>query len=194
MLFFDRRKSKDRRSKEHRRKEDVYEYVGLQKRVGRDRRSDKERRNPKDRRSGAYYSLPEHKRDTIIKIIENSLTENSEESTTKRVDRYIYKASEFTYAELKIKEEPEQLRSYTLKVLNCSSGGIGILITKKDFKLLQKLGEGDIIKNVSLYSQWSVETMDMTVAHKTKIESGEYSGCYVMGLDSEKIIENYSPD
>ena len=181
----------------NRRKEDLSEYVGLQKRSGRGRKSGKVRRNPNGKRSGTFYSLPEHKSDTINRILENLLTENAKLSTTnrtiKRKYRYVYKVSEFTYAELNIKEEAEQLRLYTLKVQNCSSGGIGILITQKDFKLLQKVRVGDILKNISLYSPWSLLTMDMTVKHKTKMDSGEYRGCYVMGLKSEKIIENYSP-
>ena len=111
----------------------------------------------------------------------------------RKEERYTYNASEYTYVEFKISSGSEKLKFYTLKVNDCASGGLGILITEKNVSLIKNVREGDIIHNVIFSSPWTVATMDFTVTHKTKIESGKYKGSYIMGLRSEKIIENYKP-
>ena len=179
----DRRKVKDRRRSITINPKYI-ERIGSGRRNYQDRGSDKERRSDVGRNSGIYYEMSDKQNNNV----------DTKQSVIKRKeDRYSYKASEFTYVELRIGEKPENLKMYTLKVKDCSSDGLGILITKKDFNLIQKIREGDRIQNVSFFSPWSLVNTDVTVTHKTKIERGEYKDCYIIGLKSEKIIENYSP-
>jgi hypothetical protein len=54
--------------------------------------------------------------------------------------------------------------------------------------------KGDIIRDISFFATWSVFKIDGTVQHKTKIEEGEYKGCYILGIKSEETISNCRPE
>lgn len=197
MLSFNRRKNRDRRSGKERRKDGEFKYEGLQRRSGKERRSSKERRISKDRRSDAYHGLSVGRRDAINSIIEFLATDESEETQIgkekQRKDRYVCKDSEFTHVQLTIGEDPTTLKMYSLKVKDCSEGGLGILIKNKDFNLLNRLRVGDVLQSVSFFSPWAEMTVEAVVTHKTKIEKGENVGSYIVGLKSKDTIKNYKP-
>ena len=111
----------------------------------------------------------------------------------RREDRITYEFPESAYVELKVKKEPKTYKMYGLKVNDCSRHGLGMLITQEDFDLLQLLKGGDELQNMAFFSPWTVLEIDGTVRHKTKIEEGEYKGCYIMGIQSQDIIEPCKP-
>ena len=121
--------------------------------------------------------------------------ENSEDIREKRKsDRFVYDNPRSVYVELKVRKSLEKAELYDLEVKDCSREGLGMLITRKDFDLLHVLKKGDKLKNMSFFATWSVFKIDGTVKHKTKIEEGEYKGCYILGIKSQEIISNCSPE
>ena len=116
-----------------------------------------------------------------------------ESKDKRKEDRFNYEMPEFVYAEFKLGKEPIKDKVYNLKILDCSESGIGMVITQKDFDLLQILNEGDELKNISFFATWTVLKVDGIVRHKTKIEEGKYKGCYLMGIESQEIIESFKP-
>jgi hypothetical protein len=112
----------------------------------------------------------------------------------RKTDRFVYEIPESVYVELKVRKEPEKKEFYDLKVKDCSRHGLGMLITQKDFGLLNVLKKGDTIQDISFFATWSVFKIDGTVQHKTKIEEGEYKGCYILGIKSQDVISNCRPE
>jgi hypothetical protein len=112
----------------------------------------------------------------------------------RKSDRFVYEIPESVYAELKVRKESEKKELYDLKVKDCSQDGLGMLITQKDFDLLNVLKKGDTIQDILFFATWSVFKIDGTVQHKTKIEEGEYKGCYILGIKSRDIISNCRPE
>ncbi len=68
-----------------------------------------------------------------------------------------------------------------------------MLITQRDFDLLKIVKEGDILQDMTFFATWTMIKVDGTVRHKSKIEEGEHKGCYVMGIQSQDIIESCRP-
>ena len=123
------------------------------------------------------------------------MSENHMEFNEKRREgRTIYEMPDSAYVELKVPREPKTYKMYDLKVNDCSRYGLGMLITKEDLDLLQTLKQGDKLQNIAFFSTWTVNKIDGVVRHKTKIENGEYKGCYILGIRSENIIEHCKPE
>jgi len=111
----------------------------------------------------------------------------------RKEDRFTYEIPEFVYAEFIMGKGSPNEKVYNLKILDCSQYGIGMVVTQKDFDLLQTLNEGDELKDISFFATWTVLTVDGAVRHKTKIDEGKYEGCYLIGLESQELIENFKP-
>lgn len=111
----------------------------------------------------------------------------------RKKDRFNYGIPEFIYAEFRMGKGSTQEKAYNLKILDCSQYGLGMVITQKDFDLLDMLNEGDELKEISFFATWTVLTVDGTVRHKTKIEEGKYESCYLIGIESQELIENFKP-
>ena len=111
----------------------------------------------------------------------------SQEKRTEQ--RAVYAAKESAFVELKIVGRPESGRMYDLKVNDCSKNGLGMLVTQKQFDLLNILDEGDTLKDISFFAPWKVFKVDGTVRHKTRIEQGAYKGCYILGIKSHNPID-----
>ena len=107
--------------------------------------------------------------------------------------RYNYQIPEFVYAEFRVGKGPEKDKVYDLKVMNLSKYGLTMVITPRDFDLLQILNEGDTLQNMSFFTKSDVIKLDGTVRHITEIKEGKYKGCYYLGIESLDIIENYKP-
>ena len=141
--------------------------------------------------------MSEEKRDAIDRIVEFLARDESGETqagTEKpRKDRYVCKRSEFTHVQIKIGEDPEKSKLYSLKVKDCSEGGLGILIKNKDFSLLNRLRVGDVLQSVLFFSPWAEMNVAAVVTHKTRIEKGEDVGSYIIGLKSKDTIKNFKP-
>ena len=111
----------------------------------------------------------------------------------RRQDRIPYEKPEFVSVEFRAGKGAEKDKVYDLNVIDCSGTGLGILITQRDFDLLKIVKEGDILRDMTFFATWTMITVDGTVRHKTKIEEGKHKGCYVMGIQSQDIIESCRP-
>jgi hypothetical protein len=108
-------------------------------------------------------------------------------------ERFNYKIPEFVYAEFKVGKGPEKDRVYDLKVMNSSRHGLTLVITQKDFDLLQILNEGDTLQDMTFFTKSDVIKLNGTVRHITEITEGKYEGCYYLGIESPDIIESDEP-
>lgn len=117
-----------------------------------------------------------------------------EDKDKRKEDRFNYEIPEFVYAEFKMGKGSTQEKIYNLKISDGSQYGLGMVVTQKDFDLLEMLNEGDELKEISFFATWTVLTVDGTVRHITKIEEGKYEGCYLIGIESQDLIENFKPE
>lgn len=78
---------------------------------------------------------------------------------------------------------------YQLKAINLSSHGIGLVVDKKYFDLLDKINVGDTIKDLKLFLTVATLTVDGTVMHKTPMNRGELKGSYILGIKSDFIVD-----
>jgi len=76
-----------------------------------------------------------------------------------------------------------------LKAINISSHGIGLVVDKKYFDLLDKINVGDTIKDLRLFLTVATLTVDGTVMHKTPINRDELKGSYILGIKSDFIVD-----
>jgi len=111
----------------------------------------------------------------------------------RRDDRIIPQVPDFISVEFSLESESGQERPYELDIVDCSKHGLGLLVTDKDIELLRLLKPGDKIRNIKFYATWTMIQVDAVVKHRSKIESGEYKGQYVIGVESTEIIENCKP-
>jgi hypothetical protein len=100
---------------------------------------------------------------------------------------------EMVSVEFKIEKGAGKPKSYELNVYDVSRHGLGILITEKDFELLNILEKGDEIKEITFYATAAIIKVQGTVRHKSKIREGKYAGSYILGLESPDIIEGWKP-
>ena len=114
-----------------------------------------------------------------------------ENKKNRRKDRFKYESPDMVFAEFKAGKAPE--KQYSLKVMDCSEHGLGMLITQKDFELLHLIEAGDDLLDVLYFAAWSVFKVHGTVRHKTKIGAGRYEGCYLLGVESPVIIDDCQP-
>jgi hypothetical protein len=96
---------------------------------------------------------------------------------------------DFAYAEFRI-EKGSKSPEYSLTVLNSSEIGIGLLIEKENVKLLDKLKQGDIIKGMTFYAEWTLIHVDAIIKHITPIEKGKHKGGFIIGVESQEILES----
>ncbi len=96
---------------------------------------------------------------------------------------------EFISAIFKLAKRGEKKQLYDLNVIDYSSHGLGLLITEKDFDLVQILSLEDKIPEITLFAAEALTTLDGTVRHITKIEKGKYKSNYILGLRSNIQID-----
>lgn len=97
---------------------------------------------------------------------------------------------EYIYALVKVDKDNQKDQLYELNILNCSSHGLGLLITEKDFDLLHIINPGDRISEIILFAESALMHLDGTVRHKTRIKDGEYTGNYLLGIESNTEIKD----
>ena len=78
---------------------------------------------------------------------------------------------------------------YQLKAINLSAHGIGLVVDKKYFDLLDKINVGDTIKDLKLFLTVATLTVDGTVMHKTPMNKDEVKGSYILGIKSDFIVD-----
>ena len=122
-----------------------------------------------------------------------NLPEAVEVEEKRKEERFAYEMPEFVSAEFSLKGGPIKDKVYNLDVLDCSMHGIKLLVTQKDFELLEVLNNGDRLNDITFFATWAMIKVDGTVRHKTEIEEGEHKGCYILGIESDEIIESCKP-
>ncbi|MBW1997572.1 MAG: PilZ domain-containing protein [Deltaproteobacteria bacterium] len=111
----------------------------------------------------------------------------------RRDERYVYEVPEMVSVEIPLRDEKERLRLYHLNVCDCSTHGLGVLVKKKDLGVLEYLSPGDQIKDMTFYAVSAKITVNGIVRHRTPIKRGRYRGCYILGIESQDIIESCKP-
>ncbi len=120
---------------------------------------------------GFVLSFPE-----IVKIQER-----------RKEERVAVGMPELVSVQFRLRNGAKRDKVYNLNVNNYSSDGIGLLITKKESDLLQKIHVRDKLYNMIFFAKTALIRGNGTVKHKTKIKEGKYKGCYIMGIESDNI-------
>ncbi|MBW1803267.1 MAG: hypothetical protein JRJ85_21370 [Deltaproteobacteria bacterium] len=132
------------------------------------------------------YEQPHHR--LIIKL------PGSIEIQEKRKEkRYVYDLPDFVSAELRVPAASDEPKSYDLSVLDCSRHGLGVVVSEKDFDLIDLINVGDPIEDIAFYATWSLVKVNGVVKHITKVDEGQYQGCYVVGIESPELIDHCEP-
>ena len=106
----------------------------------------------------------------------------------RKEERITLEFPEVVSAVFKLVRGLEKDQSYELNILNYSDHRLGLLVTEKDFNLLQMISPGDRIPEITIFAKPGLMHMDGIVRHKTRIEDGRYKGNYVLGLESNTEI------
>jgi len=77
-------------------------------------------------------------------------------------------------------------KTYEFEVVDYSANGVGLLVTEKDFDVLEKIKVGAKLKNLVLYAKWTTVMVEGTVAHKTKVKGGN---TYIVGVRLDEMLE-----
>ncbi len=85
-----------------------------------------------------------------------------------------------------ILEEDKKL--YQLNVINLGPHGIGLIVNRENYVLLDKINVGDTIKNLKFFLEVATLTIDGKVRHKTQIKQGKLKGSYILGIKSDFIM------
>ena len=80
-------------------------------------------------------------------------------------------------------------RTYKLEIIDRSPDGLGVLITKKDFDLLDIVKEGDKLQGLELYASTAMIKVSGTVRHKIQIKDSKYKGFYTLGIKLDETLE-----
>ena len=105
-------------------------------------------------------------------------------------DRDSGKIPAFLYGILVLRKGTEYSATYELEIINRSAYGIGMLVTKNDFGLLEILKEGDKLQDLELYAPTAVVKVTGSVRHKTKLHEPKYEGSYVLGIKLDETLED----
>lgn len=100
-----------------------------------------------------------------------SFPESIELTDKRREKRYVYDMPEMVSVEFRLDKGPDKV--YSLNVYDSSAYGLGILVTERDFDLLEILNPGDEIKDITFYATSAMIKVDGIVRHKTLIKEGE---------------------
>ena len=106
----------------------------------------------------------------------------------RREERFTYEIPELVSAEVRLGNGTKKANVYDLNVINYSRHGLGLLVTRKDFDLLQLVNRGDKLSDITFFCESALIKVSGTVRHKTRIEDGKYRGCYIIGIESHELI------
>ncbi len=105
----------------------------------------------------------------------------------RRERRFVPSIPDFSYVEFFVEGKDAAVR---LEVLNASEHGIGLLLPKEHRSIADGLQPGSVIPGMTFYAPWTLIRADAKVRHVTRITRGRYTGHYLLGVESEEIIES----
>ncbi len=109
---------------------------------------------------------------------------------TRKEPRYVPSIPDFSYVEFSLRGKEGDRKDYRLDVLNSSEHGFGLLLRQEDFGITELVSPGSVIEGMTFYSSWTLIRTDATIRHVTKLTTGTHKGNYVLGVESEEIIES----
>lgn len=107
----------------------------------------------------------------------------------RRYDRKPGEIPHFLYAFLRLPKGKAKSVTFKLKIIDCSVGGVGMLVTRKNFEVLEMVKNGDELKDLELYARRAMIRVSGTVRHKTRLEKPKYKGSYVIGIEFDRCLE-----
>ena len=116
--------------------------------------------------------------------------ESVEIEEKRREERFQYARPEFVAVEFRTGKGSDKDKMHRVNILDHSVHGLGMIITQKDFDLLETLKDGDKLRDMTLYARESIIKVEGSIRHRTKIGEGKYKGSYILGIESPEIIEN----
>lgn len=128
--------------------------------------------------------------DLAQKAAEVEKTATARERKTRKERRYVPSIPDFSYVEFRMGGDEKTPREHRLEVLNASEHGIGLLLRKEDGDLADTLQPGALIPDMTFYATWTLIRADAKIRHITPITSGRHKGHYLLGVESQEIIES----
>ncbi len=106
----------------------------------------------------------------------------------RRDERIYYERPELISVEIEI-DAPSNKKRYSLNVLDSSKYGLGVIVPPDKADILRYLKTGTKIKKMRFFAKNSMIDVKGTVVHVTKIKKGRFDGSYLVGIESQDIIE-----
>jgi hypothetical protein len=106
----------------------------------------------------------------------------------RREKRVVFEPLDFQLAEIYFRKGTKEERRYELRVIDCASHGLGILVPQKHLDLINIIKIGDTLKDIHFYASNAMLVVDGIVRHITKVEEGQFKGCYYIGIESKEIM------
>ncbi|MBN1105453.1 MAG: PilZ domain-containing protein [Deltaproteobacteria bacterium] len=119
-----------------------------------------------------------------------SAPESVEVLERRKEERVVYDLPDFVSADLRLPQGAPDAKLYSLNVVDSSLHGLGILLAKKDFEVLKFVKPGDRLRDITFYAPAAVIRVDGTVRHITRVDWGRHKGSYILGIESQEIIES----
>ncbi len=120
-----------------------------------------------------------------------SFPESIELPERRRRHRSIDVAPEFISVVLTTKEGSREEKNYELAVVDYSLDGVGILVSGKNYDLIEKVHKGDRLQEIKLFAPQTMVKVDGTIRHKSKKEGGKDENCYVLGVEFDETIMGF---
>jgi hypothetical protein len=121
-----------------------------------------------------------------------SFPESIELPERRRRNRNSDEIPEFISVVLKPRRGSQKEKKYELAVLDYSTQGVGILVSEKDSELFEAVQEGDRLEDITLYAPQTVVKVDGTVRHKSKKPGEKTEGAYVLGIQFDESLVDFT--
>ncbi len=114
----------------------------------------------------------------------------SEVKDRRKWERVSSRIPEFVFVEFEIMKSDGQPLPFKLRVVNYSKYGLGLLVSEEQKHILNMIKPGDKLRDVTFFARWAVIKVDALVRHITELDSGPNKGQYIIGVESDEIIES----
>jgi len=122
-----------------------------------------------------------------------SVPEFIEIQEKRREDRIVAEMPKFVSVEFRVGKGTRKGKLYDLDVIDRSKHGLGILVTQDNSDLINILNPGDKLRDMTCYARSAMIRVNGIVKHITKIKEGHFKNCYILGIESPEIMENWKP-
>lgn len=106
----------------------------------------------------------------------------------RRDQRIYYERPELISVEIEI-DTPNGRKRYSLNVLDSSKYGLGVIVPPEKSEILKYLRPGTKIKKMRFFAKNAMIDVKGTVIHVTKIKKGRFQDSYLVGIESQDIID-----